>query len=229
MKKYLLPLFLFFFLPYLAWSELGYISGAGLNLNLSGTFFMNTSEAGNTEKAGEIDLVFQPSAHFMLDDVTEFVPYLTFGSHWEEDGSNLRYEIKDDVYQPSIGAGLSLLWHFWETDQIHLLTGLRGDFLFGLNEMGDGAATGDSGDPKSFTFAANFFVPLAMDFLLTQDFSLRLSTDLIKMGATYERYKDEDGIQSVNFLESSFPFLSDADMSLISLAVIYWLGNSDDQ
>ncbi|MDC7222623.1 MAG: hypothetical protein PQJ60_02715 [Spirochaetales bacterium] len=223
MKKILIPLILC--LSALIWAEIGDIDGVGLNMDFSGTIERDTDENGDTSSASEYDLFLQPSAHFFLDESTEFVPYLTLGNHWEYDADGLNDDIDNEIYRFYVGGGASLLWHFLDTWKISMVTGFRGDLLFGLKEFGANAPSGDSGDPEKFSMDLQFYVPLAMDFLLSEKMTLRLSADMMKVGFSYEQEKDEDGTEASGLFESSFPFLDDDDMALVSLAILYWFGD----
>ncbi len=226
MRKYLAPLF--FALAASLWAEIGEIDGAGLNLNFSSTVLRDTDANGDTFKASRSQLFLQPSLHFFIEPEkeTEFVPFLTFGVEWEDDTDSISGSIDDDVYRISLGGGASLLWHFLKTWRIDLVTGLRGEFLFGLHQMGDGAPEGtSSADAENSTFDIQGYVPLAMDFILTRDFTLRLTADVVKIGYHYDRNSYDDGEDSSGIFESTFPFLDSDNMAIVSLAGIYYFGN----
>ena len=156
------------------------------------------------------------------------MPYLTYGIAWESNPDNITRDeadtFTDKTYRNYLGLGASLMWHFLHTWRIDFVTGLRGDILFGLNEVGSGAPTGELNSPKSFLFDIYGTVPMAIDFILTTQFTLRLSADLVKIGYSYDEEKDTDSKETDGIFESSFPFLDRDNMAIVSLAAIYYLG-----
>jgi len=225
MKKWLLPL-LMAVSPVL-WAQMGPIQGVGLNVNLESTVYKDTDNNGTTTSASVTALTFQPSLHFFRDEVTEFVPFLTFKNEWDSNPDNFSRSgvpaITDGIYRLSLGGGASLLWHFMNTWRIDMVTGLRGDLLFGLNETGANAPTGESGSPKLFDFDAEVTVPLSMDFILTKQLTLRMTGDLITCGYSYAEETDADTKVTTTNISSSFPFLVDSNAA-ISVAAIYYFG-----
>ncbi|MDC7219176.1 MAG: hypothetical protein PQJ59_04495 [Spirochaetales bacterium] len=219
MKKIFLPLL--FCLTALLWAEVGSMDGIGLNLNFSSSIERNTDSDGDSETASEYDFLIQPTFHFRPDKETEFVPYLTYGMNLNRDEDSISSDINEDSYRMYLGGGTSLFWHFLKTWRIDLVSGMEGDLLFGLDEKGDGD------DDKDFSAALSFVVPIAMDFIMTRDLTIRLSADLMKLSFTYDKSADDDGKDITMEAASSFPFLNvdDDDMALVSLAAIYWFGN----
>ncbi len=225
MRKWLLPLLLAV-APAL-WAQMGPIRGAGLNINLDSTVLSDTDINGDTTSASSTVLTLQPSIHFFRDEVTEFVPFLTFQNTWTDNPDGITRDgassFTDGIYRLGLGGGASLLWHFLETWRIDLVTGLTGEMLFSLNEMGRNAPTGESGDPKIFGYDLDVTVPLAMDFILTKQLTLRMTGDLIGWGLSYERESDEDTAESTLVIKSAFPFLVDSSAA-ISIAAVYYFG-----
>lgn len=226
MKKLLIPIL--FAISTILWAEMGPIRGAGITVNLDNTVYSDTDADGKTINASSTLLTLQPSLHFFFDESTEFVPFLTFRNQSTSNPDDLTRDAEasytDGIYRLSLGGGASLLWHFLKTEHIGLVTGLRGDMLFGLNEMGKNAPTGDAGDPKKFDIDLNATVPLAMDFILTKQLTLRFTGDLVCWGYTYTQEQDDDTTESTHLIKSSFPFLDDSSAA-ISLAAIYYVGN----
>jgi hypothetical protein len=216
MKK--LHLFLLFCLSASLWAEIDFIDGVGLNMNFSATVENETDSDGNETTASEKELYLQPSIHFFIDEATEVVPFLTFGSQWTKDTDSISADIDDDYSRYYLGGGASLLWHFFQTWRIDLVTGLRGDVLFGFDATGDSSA-----DVTEFSCDANLSVPLSMDFLITKKLTLRINADMVKMGLAFDKESSDDSDESTTVFESSFPFLDSDDMGLISLSAIYWL------